>query len=83
MYSVPKQTFSNASEIIYPEILSLSCLKKTDRANRFEFLLKQTELFAHFIQPASQKSPTSPLKVKVGRPRIKQDEKQNLLSVAE
>uniref|UniRef100_A0A8C1L2Y3 SWI/SNF related, matrix associated, actin dependent regulator of chromatin, subfamily a, member 1 n=1 Tax=Cyprinus carpio TaxID=7962 RepID=A0A8C1L2Y3_CYPCA len=25
---------------------------KTDRANRFEFLLKQTELFAHFIQPA-------------------------------
>ncbi|KAL0193715.1 hypothetical protein M9458_012011, partial [Cirrhinus mrigala] len=52
---------------------------KTDRANRFEFLLKQTELFAHFIQPASQKSPTSPLKVKVGRPRIKQDEKQNLL----
>uniref|UniRef100_A0A673G6Y0 SWI/SNF-related matrix-associated actin-dependent regulator of chromatin subfamily A member 5-like n=1 Tax=Sinocyclocheilus rhinocerous TaxID=307959 RepID=A0A673G6Y0_9TELE len=39
--------------------------RKTDRANRFEFLLKQTELFAHFIQPASQKSPTSPLKVKV------------------
>uniref|UniRef100_A0A8C1L3V2 SWI/SNF related, matrix associated, actin dependent regulator of chromatin, subfamily a, member 1 n=1 Tax=Cyprinus carpio TaxID=7962 RepID=A0A8C1L3V2_CYPCA len=56
---------------------------KTDRANRFEFLLKQTELFAHFIQPASQKSPTSPLKVKVGRPRIKQDEKQNLLSVGD
>uniref|UniRef100_A0A673LLH3 SWI/SNF-related matrix-associated actin-dependent regulator of chromatin subfamily A member 5-like n=1 Tax=Sinocyclocheilus rhinocerous TaxID=307959 RepID=A0A673LLH3_9TELE len=53
------------------------------RANRFEFLLKQTELFAHFIQPASQKSPTSPLKVKVGRPRIKQDEKQNLLSVGD
>uniref|UniRef100_A0A672M0U3 SWI/SNF-related matrix-associated actin-dependent regulator of chromatin subfamily A member 5-like n=1 Tax=Sinocyclocheilus grahami TaxID=75366 RepID=A0A672M0U3_SINGR len=56
---------------------------KTDRANRFEFLLKQTELFAHFIQPASQKSPTSPLKVKVGRPRIKLDEKQNLLSVGD
>uniref|UniRef100_A0A8C2Q2B0 SWI/SNF related, matrix associated, actin dependent regulator of chromatin, subfamily a, member 1 n=1 Tax=Cyprinus carpio TaxID=7962 RepID=A0A8C2Q2B0_CYPCA len=57
--------------------------RKTDRANRFEFLLKQTELFAHFIQPASQKSPTSPLKVKVGRPRIKLDEKQNLLSVGD
>ncbi|XP_077097377.1 putative global transcription activator SNF2L1 [Siphateles boraxobius] len=57
--------------------------RKTDRANRFEFLLKQTELFAHFIQPASQKSPTSPLKVKMGRPRIKQDEKQNLLSVGD
>ncbi|XP_067262765.1 probable global transcription activator SNF2L1 [Chanodichthys erythropterus] len=57
--------------------------RKTDRANRFEFLLKQTELFAHFIQPASQKSPTSPLKVKMGRPRVKQDEKQNLLSVGD
>ncbi|XP_018584044.1 putative global transcription activator SNF2L1 [Scleropages formosus] len=57
--------------------------RKADRANRFEYLLKQTELFAHFIQPASQKSPTSPLKVKLGRPRVKQDEKQNLLSVGD
>uniref|UniRef100_A0A8B9L751 SWI/SNF-related matrix-associated actin-dependent regulator of chromatin subfamily A member 5-like n=1 Tax=Astyanax mexicanus TaxID=7994 RepID=A0A8B9L751_ASTMX len=57
--------------------------RKADRANRFEFLLKQTELFAHFVQPASQKSPTSPLKVRMGRPRTKQDEKQNLLSVGD
>ncbi|XP_043829923.1 probable global transcription activator SNF2L1 isoform X4 [Dromiciops gliroides] len=56
---------------------------KTDRAKRFEFLLKQTELFAHFIQPAAQKSPTSPLKVKVGRPRVKRDEKQCLLSAGD
>uniref|UniRef100_A0A8C3F5W6 SNF2 related chromatin remodeling ATPase 1 n=1 Tax=Chrysemys picta bellii TaxID=8478 RepID=A0A8C3F5W6_CHRPI len=56
---------------------------KTDRAKRFEFLLKQTELFAHFIQPAAQKSPTSPLKVKLGRPRIKKDEKQSLLSAGD
>nr|DBA21016.1 TPA: hypothetical protein GDO54_017741 [Pyxicephalus adspersus] len=56
---------------------------KTDRSKRFEFLLKQTELFAHFIQPASQKSPTSPLKVKLGRPRIKKDEKQTLLSAGD
>jgi len=56
---------------------------QTDRANRFEYLLKQTELFAHFIQPAAQKTPTSPLKMKPGRPRIKKDEKQNLLSVGE
>ncbi|KAG9478493.1 hypothetical protein GDO78_013504, partial [Eleutherodactylus coqui] len=56
---------------------------KTDRSKRFEFLLKQTELFAHFIQPSSQKSPTSPLKVKLGRPRIKRDEKQSLLSVGD
>lgn len=57
--------------------------QKTDRTNRFEYLLKQTEVFAHFIQPAAQKTPTSPLKMKPGRPRIKKDEKQNLLSVGE
>ncbi|KAG7258428.1 hypothetical protein CRUP_031798 [Coryphaenoides rupestris] len=56
---------------------------QTDRTNRFEYLLKQTEVFAHFIQPAAQKTPTSPLKMKPGRPRIKKDEKQNLLSVGE
>ncbi|KAG7314349.1 hypothetical protein KOW79_021652 [Hemibagrus wyckioides] len=57
--------------------------RKADRANRFEFLLKQTELFAHFVQPASVKSPTSPLKVRLGRPRVKPDEKQSLLSVGD
>uniref|UniRef100_A0A8C4N542 SNF2 related chromatin remodeling ATPase 1 n=1 Tax=Eptatretus burgeri TaxID=7764 RepID=A0A8C4N542_EPTBU len=56
---------------------------KSDRANRFEYLLRQTELFAHFIQPASQKSPTSPLKLKPGRPRARIDEKQSLLSVGD
>lgn len=60
-----------------------SFLQQTDRTNRFEYLLKQTELFAHFIQPAAQKTPTSPLKMKPGRPRIKKDEKQNLLSAGE
>uniref|UniRef100_A0A673JK64 Probable global transcription activator SNF2L1 n=1 Tax=Sinocyclocheilus rhinocerous TaxID=307959 RepID=A0A673JK64_9TELE len=57
--------------------------KQTDRTNRFDYLLKQTELFAHFIQPAAQKTPTSPLKMKPGRPRIKKDEKQNLLSAGD
>uniref|UniRef100_A0A9J8CRV4 SNF2 related chromatin remodeling ATPase 5 n=1 Tax=Cyprinus carpio carpio TaxID=630221 RepID=A0A9J8CRV4_CYPCA len=57
--------------------------QKTDRTNRFDYLLKQTELFAHFIQPAAQKTPTSPLKMKPGRPRIKKDEKQNLLSAGD
>ncbi|XP_045151784.1 probable global transcription activator SNF2L1 isoform X2 [Echinops telfairi] len=56
---------------------------KTDRAKRFEFLLRQTELFAHFIQPTAQKSPTSPLNMKLGRPRIKKDEKQSLLSAGD
>ncbi|XP_012508713.1 PREDICTED: probable global transcription activator SNF2L1 [Propithecus coquereli] len=57
--------------------------EKADRAKRFEFLLKQTELFAHFIQPSAQKSPTSPLNMKLGRPRIKKDEKQSLLSAGD
>ncbi|XP_048192307.1 probable global transcription activator SNF2L1 isoform X5 [Perognathus longimembris pacificus] len=56
---------------------------KTDRAKRFEFLLKQTELFAHFIQPSAQKSPTSPLSMKLGRPRIKKEEKQSVMSVGD
>ncbi|KAF7477484.1 Hypothetical predicted protein [Marmota monax] len=56
---------------------------KADRAKRFEFLLKQTELFAHFIQPSAQKSPTSPLNMKLGRPRLKKDEKQNLISAGD
>ncbi|XP_053435903.1 probable global transcription activator SNF2L1 isoform X3 [Nycticebus coucang] len=56
---------------------------KADRAKRFEFLLKQTELFAHFIQPSAQKSPTSPLNMKFGRPRIKKDEKQSLISAGD
>ncbi|XP_006629564.2 SWI/SNF-related matrix-associated actin-dependent regulator of chromatin subfamily A member 5 [Lepisosteus oculatus] len=56
---------------------------QADRSNRFEYLLKQTEVFAHFIQPAAQKTPTSPLKMKPGRPRIKKDEKQNLLSAGD
>ncbi|XP_034864256.1 probable global transcription activator SNF2L1 isoform X3 [Mirounga angustirostris] len=56
---------------------------KADRAKRFEFLLKQTELFAHFIQPSAQKSPTSPLNMKLGRPRIKKDDKQTLISAGD
>nr|KAF6436439.1 SWI/SNF related, matrix associated, actin dependent regulator of chromatin, subfamily a, member 1 [Rousettus aegyptiacus] len=57
--------------------------EKADRAKRFEFLLKQTELFAHFIQPSAQKSPTSPLNMKLGHPRIKKDDKQSLISVGD
>ncbi|XP_037003013.1 probable global transcription activator SNF2L1 isoform X4 [Artibeus jamaicensis] len=56
---------------------------KADRAKRFEFLLKQTELFAHFVQPSTQKSPTSPLNMKLGRPRIKKDDKQSLISAGD
>ncbi|KAL5012096.1 hypothetical protein ScPMuIL_010647 [Solemya velum] len=55
---------------------------EADRGNRFEFLLRQTELFAHFMQTGAgstgTKTPTSPLKMKPGRPRVKKDEKQKL-----
>ena len=55
-----------------------------DRSNRFEFLLEQTELFAHFMVTGSQanKMPNSPLKMK-GRPRMKKDEKSKLIEVGE
>lgn len=65
-------------------------LKEADRGNRFEFLLKQTELFAHFMHTGgggtgSGKTPTSPLKMKPGRPTKgkKVDEKAKLVSAGE
>ncbi|XP_071787735.1 SWI/SNF-related matrix-associated actin-dependent regulator of chromatin subfamily A member 5-like isoform X2 [Asterias amurensis] len=55
-----------------------------DRASRFGFLLQQTEIFTHFMSATSSvKSPTSPLKLKPGRPRVKKDEKTKLSSVGE
>ncbi len=63
----------------------LITFQETDRSNRFEFLLEQTELFSHFMStgaagagPAGA-SPTSPLKMKPGRPRMKKDEKAKLV----
>lgn len=35
-----------------------------DRATRFNFLLKQTEIFSHFLTTAGKKPPKSPLKMK-------------------
>ncbi|CAK8686193.1 SWI/SNF-related matrix-associated actin-dependent regulator of chromatin subfamily A member 5-like [Clavelina lepadiformis] len=41
-----------------------------DHGKRFEFLLQQTEIFAHFMNPnVKGKSPSSPLKMR-GRPRL-------------
>ncbi|KAJ9582248.1 hypothetical protein L9F63_003377 [Diploptera punctata] len=43
---------------------------ETDRSKRFDYLLKQTEIFTHFMSNNQRdKSPTSPLKVKPGRPK--------------
>lgn len=47
--------------------------RETDRSKRFAYLLKQTEIFSHFMSTAGKK-PSSPLKMKPGRPRkIKSD----------
>ncbi|CAG2057880.1 unnamed protein product [Timema podura] len=43
---------------------------ETDRGKRFEFLLKQTEIFTHFMSNNQRDKPvSSPLKLKPGRPR--------------
>ncbi|XP_041358454.1 SWI/SNF-related matrix-associated actin-dependent regulator of chromatin subfamily A member 5-like [Gigantopelta aegis] len=57
---------------------------ESDRSNRFDFLLQQTELFAHFMQTGGAikgNVPTSPLKMKPGRPKIgkKLNEKEKLV----
>jgi hypothetical protein len=62
--------------------------QEKDRSNRFDFLLQQTELFAHFMTTGdlagkSGKAPTSPLKMKIGRPRLKKDEKSKLMEAGE
>ncbi|XP_058829709.1 chromatin-remodeling complex ATPase chain Iswi [Topomyia yanbarensis] len=41
---------------------------ETDRSKRFEFLLKQTEIFAHFMQAAPAKGSSPPAKPK-GKPK--------------
>ena len=67
----------------------LLCFQAEDRGNRFEFLLKQTELFGHFMHTgagqSSGKTPTSPLKMKPGRPNkgSKSTEKAKLSAVGE
>lgn len=39
---------------------------ETDRSRRFDFLLKQTEIFSHFMTAANN-HPKSPTKVKPGK----------------
>ncbi|XP_068081641.1 chromatin-remodeling complex ATPase chain Iswi isoform X1 [Anabrus simplex] len=47
----------------------------TDRTKRFEYLLKQTEIFTHFMSNNQRdKTPSSPLKVRPGRPRKNQEQ---------
>jgi len=40
-------------------------LQEADKATRFNYLLQQTEIFAHFMNTTrTKKQPTSPLKMK-------------------
>lgn len=49
------------------DFLKTLCIQ--EQVKRFEFLLKQTEIFAHFMNPSVKgKTPSSPLKMR-GRPR--------------
>lgn len=43
---------------------------ETDRGKRFDFLLKQTEIFTHFMTNSAAKSPQKP---KAGRPKKLKD----------
>ncbi|XP_046560346.1 SWI/SNF-related matrix-associated actin-dependent regulator of chromatin subfamily A member 5-like isoform X1 [Haliotis rubra] len=60
---------------------------QNDRSNRFDFLLQQTELFAHFMSTGTKTgavAPTSPLKMKPGRPKVKKlDEKAKLVAAGD
>ncbi|EEB20390.1 helicase, putative [Pediculus humanus corporis] len=46
---------------------------ENDRSKRFDYLLRQTEIFSHFMMnnERGNKTPTSPLKMKPGRPKKK------------
>jgi hypothetical protein len=55
--------------------LHINYVQETDRSKRFDYLLKQTEIFTHFMSNNQRdKPPTSPLKVKPGRPRKNPDQ---------
>lgn len=42
----------------------------TDRTKRFEYLLKQTEIFTHFMSNSIKLSPTQPKKSKKRTPNV-------------
>lgn len=59
---------------------------ESDRGNRFEFLLRQTELFAHFMSTGmngNKKTPTSPLKMKSRTTKASRLEKAKLVEAGD
>lgn len=64
-----------AFEFMNKNSLHTNSVQETDRSKRFDYLLKQTEIFTHFMSNNQRdKPPTSPLKVKPGRPRKNPDQ---------
>ncbi|XP_063611705.1 chromatin-remodeling complex ATPase chain Iswi-like [Penaeus indicus] len=49
-----------------------------DRSKRFDYLLKQTEIFSHFMAGSRDKTPSSPLKCKPGRPKKAENRKPSV-----
>lgn len=59
---------------------------ESDRGNRFEFLLKQTEIFSHFMSTGmngNKKTPTSPLKMKSKAIKSSKIEKAKLVEAGD
>ena len=81
VHNVPDR-FYNMSE------RCLSVVQVADRANRFGYLLKQTELFSHFMATGAAGSkagagPTSPLKIRGPKPAVRKlTEKAKTLEAA-
>ena len=65
--SAPTGNGSVPTTYIAPPLSSPPIPQARDRANRFSFLLEQTEIFSHFMSESKSKAPTSPLKMKPGR----------------
>ena len=71
-----KDNFEVLAPVWANSMFFIFILQEADKENRFEYLLKQTELFAHFIQTGVEvgksKIPKSPLKMTKAHGRQKQ-----------
>lgn len=59
------------SDFLHLLVIFFHIFQETDRSKRFDYLLKQTEIFAHFMSNNQGKT-ASPVK-KAGRPRKEKD----------
>lgn len=67
-----------------PNMYIFNFNQESDRSNRFDYLLQQTEIFSHFMTSGANLKGGSPVKMKPGRPKLKKnDEKAKLSAVGE